>query len=245
MRLSVFAATLALMATPAMAQDEGWSGEGSFSASTSSGNTDTTQLGLGVDMEYTQGRWSHGIVASADYGETDGLETQNRFQIAGNVDVQMTDRMFGFGQGQYESDEFSAYDSRLFIGGGLGYDIFDSEDLTWSVRGGPSFKVDEIREVSSGGVVTTAGETRESVSFLANSTLSYSFNENVSFSNTTSAIASEDTTQMQNVAAVTAGLTDALSARVSFDVRHDTDPRPGFESTDTTTKVSLVYNFGG
>ena len=28
---------------------------------------------------------------------------------------------------------------------------------------------------------------------------------------------------------------------VSFDVRHDTDPLPGFEPTDTTTKFSLVY----
>ena len=41
--------------------------------------------------------------------------------------------------------------------------------------------------------------------------------------------------------ALDAGLMGNLSARVSFDVRHDTDPLPGFEATDTTTKFSLVY----
>lgn len=245
MRSTVLAVTLALMSSPALAQDEGWSGEGSFSASTSSGNTDTTQIGLGVDLDHERGRWTQGIVASADYGETDGQETQNRYQLSGHVDVQLNDRLFGFAQGQYGSDEFSAYESRLFIGGGLGYDIVDNDAMTWSVRGGPGFKVDDVRPVLTNGVVTTPGETQESFSVLANSDFSYAFNENVSFSNTTSAIAAEDTTQLQNVAAITAGLTDALSARVSFDVRHDTDPQPGFESTDTTTKVSLVYNFGG
>jgi putative salt-induced outer membrane protein len=32
-----------------------------------------------------------------------------------------------------------------------------------------------------------------------------------------------------------------LSARVSSDVRHDTDPLPDFEATDTATKFWLVY----
>ena len=245
MRFSVLLLSAGVLsAMPAIAE-EGWSGEGSFSASTSSGNTDTTQIGLGVDLDHERGRWTQGIVASADYGETDGQETQNRFLLGGNLDVQINDRLFGFGQAQYESDEFSAYESRLFVGGGLGYDVFDRDGLTWSVRGGPGFKVDEVRPILANGVVTTPGETVESASFLASSDFTYGFNDNVSFSNSTNAIAAENNTQLQNVASLTAGLTDALSARVSFDVRHDTDPRAGFESTDTTTKVSLVYNFGG
>ena len=39
-------------------------------------------------------------------------------------------------------------------------------------------------------------------------------------------------------------LTGALSARASYDVRHDTDAPAGFEKTDTVTRVSLVYACG-
>lgn len=47
-------------------------------------------------------------------------------------------------------------------------------------------------------------------------------------------------TQIANIIARTANLWGNLNARISFDVRHDTDPLPGFESTDTSTKFSLV-----
>ena len=232
-----------MVALPASAVEDGWSGEGSFSDSTSTGNTETTQLGLGVDLDYKTGRWIYGANASADYGETDGVETQNRFQLGGKVDVQLGDRLFAFGQGSYESNEFSGFESRIFVGGGLGYEILSSDALSWSVRGGPGFKIDEVREVSAGGVVTTPGETVESFSVLANSDFSYDFNENVALTNVTSGIYAEESTQLTNTIALTASLTNALSARMSFDVRHDTNPPDGFEATDTTTKVSIVYKF--
>lgn len=245
MRVCLVALSSLVLALPATAQIAGWSGEGSFSASTSSGNTETTQLGLGVDMDYERGRWTFGFTGSADYGETDGVETQNKYLVSGTADAQIRDRLFGFGQAQYEANEFSGYEHRIFVGGGLGYDIFDADGLSWSVRGGPGFKIDEMRPTVTDGVVTEPGETAESISFLASSDFSYAFNDNVDMTNTSSAIYSEETTQLVNTIAVTAVLTDALSARMSFDVRHDTNPQEGFEATDTTTKVSLVYRFGG
>ncbi|MAP93990.1 MAG: hypothetical protein CMK07_03470 [Ponticaulis sp.] len=235
--------TGACFATPAFAQNS-WTGEGSFSASASTGNTETTHVGLGLKLNYETGRWEYGLNTSADYGETDGSETENRFLIAGNVDAQLRDRLFGYGQASYEADEFSGFESRIFAGVGLGYDIFDSEKTKWQIRGGPGIKIDEVRPVVTNGVVTTPGETEESFSVLGKSDFSYIFNENVSFTNATTGIYASESTQFTNTTALTASLTNTLSARVSFDVRHDTNPPEGFEATDTTTKVSLVYKLG-
>ncbi|MEL6757060.1 MAG: DUF481 domain-containing protein, partial [Pseudomonadota bacterium] len=69
------------------------------------------------------------------------------------------------------------------------------------------------------------------------------FNDNVGFTNDTTVLYAETSTQIGNIAAITASLTDTLSARVSFEVRHDTDPVEGFENTDTISRVSLVYGF--
>lgn len=223
---------------------DGWSGEGSFSAGTTSGNTDTTDLGLGLDLTRKVGDWAVGVNAAADFGETDGVETKNRTFLAGNVDRDINEKLFVFGQTSFEKDEFSGFENRVFLGAGAGYRVYDNEQLSWELRAAPGYKLDEIREVLSGSVVTTPGETVESFAVLGASEFNWQLNDNVSISNSTDAIYAEESTQLGNTLALTASLTSTLSARVSFDVRHDTSPPEGFESTDTATRISLVYKFG-
>lgn len=230
------------LAGTAMAQEEatGWTGEGSLSAGVTTGNTETTDLGLAFDVNRDYGVWAVGARASADYGETDGTETKNRFFLGGNVDRQINDKLFGFGQVSYEQDEFSGFESRSYIGGGLGYEIFSGDALNWTVRAGPGLKIDEVLDPVTGDV-----NTEESVGASAQSNYAYQFNDNVGFTNDTTVLYAETSTQIGNITALTASLTDTLSARVSFEVRHDTDPVEGFEDTDTISRVSLVYAFGG
>lgn len=244
------AATLGLAAT-ATAQDDtsnGWTGEGSLSAGVTTGNTETTDLGLGLDLGREFGLWKVGVIASADYGETDGSETKNRIFLGSNLDRQINDKLFAFGQLSYEQDEFSGFDSRAFIGGGLGYEVFNSDKLKWTVRGGPGIKIDEIEALldtsTTPATVLTPATTEESFGATATSNWAYQFNDNVGLTNDTNVLYAETSTQIGNITALTASLTDTLSARVSYEVRHDTDPVDGFEDTDTISRVSLVYGFG-
>lgn len=246
------AAGVLALTLPAHAQDEatgnGWSGEGSLSAGTTTGNTETTDIGLGLDVAREMNVWTIGLQASADYGETDGLETKNRIFLGSNLDRQINDRLFGFGQLSYERDEFSGFESRAFIGGGLGYDVLNGDVTQWTVRGGPGLKIDEIEAVLDNttvpATVLSPATTEESFSAIAQSNFAHAFNDNVAFTNDTTMVYAETSTQIGNVSAFTATLTDTLSARVSFEVRHETDPVPGFEDTDTISRVSLVYGFG-
>lgn len=249
-KLAAFAGamTLALPAHAQDAADNGWSGEGSLSAGVTTGNTETTDLGLGVDVARVMDVWTIGLKASADYGETDGAETKNRVFLGTNLDRQINDRLFGFGQLSYERDEFSGFESRAFIGGGLGYEVLNGDVTQWTVRGGPGLKIDEIEAVldttTIPATVVTAATTEESFGATAQSNFAHQFNDNVAFTNDSTVLYAETSTQIGNIAALTATLTDTLSARVSFEVRHDTDPVDGFESTDTISRVSLVYGFG-
>ena len=243
-------AGLAALGTAAYAQDaaeNGWSGEGSLSAGVTTGNTETTDIGLGVDATRTMNLWKIGLQATADYGETDGEETKNRIFLGTNLDRQINDRLFGFGQLTYEQDEFSGFDSRAFIGGGLGYEILAGEATQWTVRGGPGLKFDEVQAVldtsTTPATVVTPATTEESFGATAASNYAHQFNENVAFTNDTTVVYAETSTQIGNIAAITASLTNTLSARISFEVRHDTDPVEGFEDTDTISRVSLVYGF--
>jgi len=51
--------------------------------------------------------------------------------------------------------------------------------------------------------------------------------------------------QLDNTTALTLTIVDRLSARLSYEVRHDTDPGDDAKKTDTTAKASLVCGFGG
>lgn len=244
--IAVFIAAFSMFTVPAHAEDStsGWSGEGAFSAGVSTGNTETTDLGLSLDLKYKTGSWTHSGSAQADFGETDGEETRNRVFLSGRSDYQLSEKTFVFGVASFERDEFSGFESRYFFGGGAGRILLDGEKANWKISAAPGLKIDEVRATLEDDIVVTPAETVESFSVLGNSDFSYKFNENVALTNTTSVIYAEESTQIGNKTAITAALTDTISARFSFDVRHDTNPPTGYEATDTTTRFSLVYKFG-
>ncbi|WP_427789875.1 DUF481 domain-containing protein [Brevundimonas diminuta] len=246
MKISILmaGALIAAVASPALAQEAVWTGEGSFGAGFTSGNTDTSDMGLGLKLSRKTGDWKVALEALADYGKTDGVETKNRMFLAGQADRDFGPRAYGFGRASHERDEFSGFESRTFLGAGAGYRVIVSERTNWAVEGGPGVKFDEVRQTTLPGPVVVPGETETSFSFIAGSRFSHAFNDSVKLTNDTNVLYAKTSTQLTNSLAVTAALTGALSARFSIDVRHDTDPPFGFDKTDTATRVSLVYGFG-
>ena len=244
-----FAGAGLLVTAPAYAQEkDGWSGEGAFTAGYTTGNTETTDLGLGVDVARKAGLWKVELVADGEYGEQDGIESRNRYFFSGDVDRLLGEKLFSFGRASYEVDQFTGFDSRTFVGGGLGYHIFAGDKATWTVRGGPGVKIDEIKRTvttdSTGAVVVSPAETVTSIGAVARSEFGYQFNENVKLANETDVLYGETSTQIENSIALIASVSKSSSARMSFNVRYDTNPADGFEDTDTALKVALVYGFG-
>lgn len=241
-RIAALSACIAAGATPALAQDDPaspWSGEGALTAGVTTGNTETSDVGLALKLSHDGGDWIQSGEFAADYGETDSVETKNRMFAAGQIDRVFDERLSGYGRLTWERDEFSGFENRYFVGFGLAWKAINSDAMKWTVEGGPGYKVDEIRAT-----LTTPAETEESFGARAGSKFEYKFNDAVSLSNNTEVVYSQTSTQISNIIALTANLWGNLSARVSLDVRHDTDPLPGFESTDTATKFSLVYKIG-
>jgi putative salt-induced outer membrane protein len=241
-RMMICSLAMACLAGAAAAQTTGWTGEGSLGAGVSTGNTETKDVALGLKLTSDAGVWRPSVEAFADYSETDGNETRNRVFLAGQLDRDFNDRTYGFGRVSHERDEFSGFESRSFVGAGVGYRVLVGDVTTWSVEAGPGLKIDETRDVTA--PVAIPGSTEESFSVVGASKFAHAFNDNVKLTNDTSVLYAETSTQIGNSLAITSALTGALSARFSFDVRYDTEPPLGFEQTDTVTRISLVYAFG-
>ncbi len=225
---------------------DGWSGEGNFGAGVTTGNTDTVDIGIGLKLSKDFDPWKVSVEGGYDFGQVDGVDNRNRWYVGGQGQRDFTDRIYGFVNASYEEDEFSGFDSRLFVGVGAGYHIFKEKPLTWSVEGAPGFRRSVVADALDGGVpplIVTPGFTANDFALRGSSRLAYYFNDYVTFTNDTDVIWTNTSTQTINTAAITAQFTEKISGRLSFEVRNDTNPPDGFVSTDTATRASVVYAF--
>jgi len=226
---------------------DGWAGEGNLGAGITTGNTDTVDIGIGLKLSKDFDPWKVSAEGGYDFGQVDGVDNRNRWYVGAQGQRDFTDRLYGFVNGSYEEDQFSGFDSRLFVGVGAGYHIFKEKPLTWAVEVAPGYRRSVVAAATAVGVgapvIVTPGFTANDFAVRGSSRFAYDFNDKVTFTNDTDVIWSDTSTQTINTAAVTAQLTEKISGRVSFEVRNDTNPPDGFVSTDTATRVAIVYGF--
>jgi len=112
--VALLTTTALAFATTANAQDDGWSGEASLSGSKTTGNTETTDLGLGLNLKKQGENWGHTFRASADFGRVSGETNKERYLLGYQIDRNFTDRLYAFGAGDYYRDEFGAFEEVSF-----------------------------------------------------------------------------------------------------------------------------------
>lgn len=225
-----------------------WDVEVEASAAKTSGNTENTQLGLKGKFQRQIGRFIHVVSGNVDYAEqVVRLEdedvsraTQDRWMASYQVDAQLRDRTHGYARVQYDEDRFSGFNKRWFAGVGLGHDIFDSEQLTWSVEAGPGYRWAELEP--SINPVLMDRESQEFAAY-ADSDLDVHIRENVSLEQNANVTYAQSNTTYDTLIGVRTKLTNSVSSKLSYQVKYETDPPQGRESRDTMLKASLLLGF--
>lgn len=231
-----------LLAAPAFAQDEaaGWTGEASLTGSQTTGNTDTTDVGLGLQLANEGDVWRHKFNASADYGRADGQTNKQRFVLGYQIDRDISDRLYAYANADYFNDDFGAFEEGYFVGTGLGYEAVLPEPLGWRLEAGLGYR---SQTPQSSALLTNPQSTDELAARLGSEVV-WTINDKVSSYNNSELIYSESDTYIWNELGLTATLTGRLAARASFRVDHHTDAPVGTENTDTITRFGLVYSMG-
>ena len=244
---AAFAVT-ALLAAPAFAQTSGWSGEAALTGSRTTGNTETTDAGLALNLEKTTDLWKHTLYGSADFGRVYGETNKERYTIGYQLDRNLTDRLYIFGNGDYYRDEFGAFEDGYYLGGGVGYKLVLPAPLGWDVEAGAGYRSQQPAtptSLTAAEIATLemAGDLdrQNELGLRGASKIKYDFNENVSLYNNSEITWAESDTYIWNEIGITANLMGNLAARASYRVDHHTDVLPGVENTDTITRVGVVY----
>lgn len=233
-RLGLVAAITLLMSPTAMAgiADE-WVGKISASGSKTAGNTDTTDLGLALSLRKTGEDWRHKFNTSFDYGRNNDVDNKQRFYVNYQIDRNLNERVYSYGNANYFDDSFGPYREGYFIGGGLGYKVILPKPMSWDIEGGAGYRSQESH--------LPTGMVEAEVSLRAASNFDWKLNENMSINNDMEITKGDSDNYLWNETGITAKLMNNLAARASFRIDTHSDVPLGTDKTDTITRVGVVY----
>ncbi len=246
--LPLLAAGLLLAApfvsSPAAAVDrsEGLSGEINVGGSIATGNTDTTRVDAEIKARYRAGRLEDNYRLMAEFADDNGTTTAQR--ILGSVESRydMRDSLFVFGYLEYDDDRFSGFKYEVEAAAGAGYKVFDEDDMRLLIQAGPGYRYSKL-STPTPPAPPLVNSSEDEFLVRGSANFEYDFSDNVAITNDFIVTWDSDRTKIENTIALTSNLIGDLATRISFNVRHNTDPPALTRKTDTLSKVSLVYGF--
>lgn len=115
-----------------------WQGNAALSFSRSAGNTNGTTYAISIDEARTTDTNKLSAYASALYGKSQGVVSADKTRLGTRYDHNLSPKLFGFGQLEFEQDRMAKLDLRSSLGAGLGYHLLKEESVTFDVFGGLS-----------------------------------------------------------------------------------------------------------
>ncbi|MGL6043982.1 MAG: DUF481 domain-containing protein [Sandaracinobacteroides sp.] len=210
---------------------ENWTGSGQLGASVSTGNSETKSLTAGIALQRDGLRWRHRADAILDIVDNDGGTDQQRILAGYQIDYKFSETLYAWGRFEYEKNREAGIDRRFAQSAGLGWRAVNSDRVTWDLEAGPALRQTKYVTFSEN-TFAARGASR----FLWN------LSDSAAFTNDT-AIFWDTSGSINNTAALTAKLMGALSARLSFNLAWEQEPPLGLETLDTTSRITLVYDF--
>jgi putative salt-induced outer membrane protein len=214
---------------------EGWKGEGEVGASLSTGNTNTTDVAIGLHLTKEGIRWRHKFDATAESQRTRGVAGTDKYLGAYEINFKLKPVVYLFGLVQWERDRFAGVGSRATQAFGAGYTVLKKPNLSWDITAGPAFReTDHVRD----------GKDAEAEARFGTH-VSWNLSPTTVFTEDGSIYAGGGNSTYQSTTAITTKLVKSLAARVSFDAKKETTSAPvlGDNKMDTTSRVTLVYGF--
>jgi len=211
-----------------------WTGSLALSYLATTGNSETESVGFDTNWERRPTPWGLEIRALAHRAETDGSATAERYLAAVRGKRALSDRLELFAGIVHERDEFAGFDQRSIVESGAlwralagpVHELAFDAGLTWTTED----RLDGSDDDWLGAVAGLAWAWKISPSATLRERLIFypSFDDSADW-------------RLSSETALEAALAASWALRVAYLVQHDDRPPAGFEETDTSTSVSLVW----
>ena len=141
----------------------GWAGGVNVGFALTRGNSRTKNLAIAFSAARKTSNDKFGLYANSIYASNDAPgavphTTANAFRGGLRYDRDITKRLFGFGSGDFETDDLQNLNLRTVLGGGLGFHAIKSEATTLDLLGGINYTHENYSTFSRSFPAATLGE---------------------------------------------------------------------------------------
>lgn len=206
-------------------------------ASSSEDGAVNTDVSLGLRYGSYDGINGFDLTASYTYTNDDDAEATSSLLAGFDYRRDFTPSIFGYGKVEAsfnkDASEEGEITQEVFVGAGLGYRIYNTNDLQWSIQAGPGYRV-----------VDAVGteQVNEAAASISNNVY-YTLSDTAYITNDTDVIYSEFATTVNNDLAINVSLTDTLSLRTSYSTSYNDATDDKFSDAKNIFGASVVYNF--
>jgi putative salt-induced outer membrane protein len=214
-----------------------WVGSLGLSWVATSGNTDTSSVGMDFALDRKPEPWGLSLIARGNRADDQSVKTAENYVVSARAMRALGKRWQAFGGLAWAKDPFAGFDSQSVASAGATYKAIEGErhllsfDMglayTWEDRVPPQEDVD-----FAGGVLGLSWEWKLGASSKLTERLVFLPN----FDDT-------DDWRLNSITAIEAAVNEWLALRFGFDIRHRNQPIGDADGTDTTSTASVVFNF--
>ncbi|TDM05527.1 MAG: hypothetical protein C4K60_12255 [Ideonella sp. MAG2] len=235
---SVAAAAVLLVSAAASAQsvnDGNWHGSISAGGAFASGNTTSRVMTAGADATRATAADKISLYAAANYARAGNTTTANLGRLGGRYDYNLSQSLFAFGGGEYETNKAGGLKSRYGVNAGLGYRWVRSATAQVDVFGGVGYSDSTYtNNTSADGAELILGE-EGSYKLSASTTIKQRL------------VFYPGLGDLGNRATFDAGVATAISGGWTLNTglawRYNSEPAAGMKKTDTLLTVGFGYKY--
>ncbi|WP_456382863.1 DUF481 domain-containing protein [Persephonella sp.] len=214
-----------------------WKIHGELSYVKTSGNSKTETFATRVEANWK--KTVNRLIGKGSflYGKTDGTENTNKLYLLGRWERLLTERLFGFLQGDYLKDKFSGYNYKTVWSAGLGYDILKTEHHTLKGLAALGYTFSDYKAGKNKTYTTGTAELDYKWKIRENLTFKQMLNYQVNLESTSVYFLKSDSSLQVKI---NANFALGVGYRVFY---QNKPPSPDIKKTDTTFLTSLIIDF--
>jgi putative salt-induced outer membrane protein len=212
----------------------GLNGAVNFGFAEARGNTDTLSITGDTTVQYvTGGPWVHDGRFLFVTRQESGATTEERYEARGTANYYWTEDDYFFGRVDWRKDNFGGVREEWVPSVGYGRVLIRSErhDLRGEV--GAGYRSADLSDGTSEEGALVSGGLR----------YRWQISDTAEFFQNALVQSSSDNTYVESETGLRTLIVGALSARISYLVRHNTDVPDGTRNSDFFTNIGLEYKF--
>jgi len=231
---------LLVIVSPLFAQEEEateeespWSGNVKLGYLAMSGNTDSSSLNSGFEINYKLELWEHQATAAAIYSTESDVTTAEAYDFGWKSARNLSEQDFLFGRLDWRKDRFGSITEQFSQTVGYGRRLIDKEKHQLDGELGIGARQSDLAD----------GTDETDTIYTGRLTYAWKISETAGFGQSLLVESGSSNTFTESVTDLRAQLVGSLALVASYTIRRNSDVLPGTEKTDTRTALSLEYAF--